>query len=90
MTKKYAIEQFKYYEKSDMYSIYDAYGRPSYRKVEAWNRCKDMAREYHGESLKVISHNTYMFTAGFTFEADGKKMFMMIAPSSNLAVEIGE
>ena len=45
--------------------------------------------EYSGWGLKVITANTYIFTAGFEFTGEeGQVMFMYITPSQNTAVEV--
>lgn len=78
------------YRNSTCYELWDAYGRCSVKKREAWEYCKRLCREFEGEDLKVISYNTYMFTAGFMY-ADpktGELMFMYISPSYNQPVSM--
>lgn len=88
MTRKELEANYKRYQNSSMYSLYDAYGRPSQKKYDAWKRCEVFCKECGGESLKVISYNTYVFTAGFVFVKDGKRMFMLITPSTNREIEV--
>lgn len=76
------------YKQSDMYSLYDAYGRFSHAKRDAWRYCEDLCRKYDGHGLKVITVNTSQFTAGFEFEEDGKGKFMYITKASDTVVDI--
>lgn len=76
------------YATSDMYDIFDAYGRPSIYKVRAWEYCKELCHKFSGWGLKVISRNTSIFTAGFEY-ADpetGEVIFMYINPRYDIAV----
>lgn len=46
--------------------------------------------ELNGNGLKIISHNTSIFTAGFEYcdEKDGTAKFYYITPSYDCAVDI--
>ena len=57
------------------------YGRPSFRKEDAWDFCKMLCGEYNGSNLRIISHNGFQFTAGFIYEEEGEKKFMYITKS---------
>lgn len=87
MTKQ-AQGAYERYQNSNMYSIYEAYGKPSQAKVRAWHYCMKLKEEKNGKGLKVIGKSCHFFSAGFTFEEDGKKMFMWITPSTDRAFEI--
>ena len=79
---------FESYQKSNMFDLYDAYKSFSPAKAKAWEYCKELKREKNGIGLMVISANTFMFTAGFTFEEDGKQMFCYITPSADTFAKI--
>lgn len=87
--KKVARGNINRYSKSDLYTLHHAYGRPSYAKENAWNYCIDLMRKYDGYGLKVISYNTFMFTAGFMFtdKETGVLQFMFITPNYDIAVD---
>lgn len=81
---KYMLSMYDRWRNSNMDNIFKAYGRPSMKKIEAWEYCEDLCRRYNGHGLKVISRNIYKFTAGFAGEtADDdtgelKKIFVFI------------
>lgn len=79
------IESWK---RSADYSLDSAYGRYSSAKANAWKYCRELCAKYEGRGLKVISHNTYMFTAGFEYDniETGEVMFMFITPSYDVTV----
>ena len=84
---------YERYTASDNYSLYDVYKTFSPAKARAWECCKDLCDRNGGYALKVISANTFAFTAGFcvdTFQnPDGSegdtshKVFFYITPSSD-------
>lgn len=87
-----AIGSYRSYLESGYYDINQAYANPSYAKIRAFKDCWWMCKQLHGTGLKVISKNTFVFTAGFEFVNDetGEVMFMYITPNYNYAVGIGE
>lgn len=78
------------YNRSGYHDIYEAYDRPSSNKVSAWKYCQNKCSSYNGRGLKIISRNTYTFTAGFEFDnpETGELMFMFITPSYDVAVPL--
>lgn len=78
------------WKRSRDYSLYDAYGRFSSKKAAAWDYCEDLCNKHNGRGLKVVSHNTNIFTAGFEYEdpETGVLMFMFISPNYDVAVEM--
>ena len=76
------------YLNSTMFHLLDAYQRFSQNKANAWDYCESLMAKKNGHDLKVISKNTFIFTAGFLFEEDGKEMFMFITPNYDQAVEM--
>lgn len=86
--KRQARGQYESYKRSTTYSLYEAYGRHSKAKADAWAYCERLMADYNGYGLKVISHNGYMFTAGFEYEYEGKHMFMYITRFKDIAVEV--
>ena len=79
---------YRNYIASDILNIYQAYRKPSSKKANAWEWCKDLCRKYDGESLKVVSYNDNYFTAGFEFEKDGKRYFCWITADHNRYMEV--
>lgn len=84
-----AAENIDTYNRSNSYDLYDVYGTFSRAKVNAWNYCRRICYENNGSGLKVINHNTFIFTAGFTFTdpETGVIKFMYITPSYNTVVD---
>lgn len=77
------------YNYSTDYRLEDVYGRYSSAKARAWNYCVELMKKYNGYGLKVLSSNTFMFTAGFLFEdkETGAVQFMFITPSYDCVVD---
>lgn len=59
----------------------DVYGRYSSAKAVAWRDCERKCAERNGYGLSVITYNTNVFTAGFTYEGEMGKMFFVMMPS---------
>lgn len=59
----------------------DVYGRYSTAKAVAWRDCERRCAEKNGYGLSVITYNTNVFTAGFTYEGEMGKMFYVMTPS---------
>jgi hypothetical protein len=78
------------YNNSTAYGLYDVYDSFSQAKSQAWDYCKELCNKYNGYALKVVSFNTFMFTAGFEFvdENTGVVMYMHITPNYDTAVEM--
>lgn len=82
------------YERSKDYrwtysSIFQAYGRPSSAKISAWEHCERLRDEFNGTNLRVLSRNTFMFTAGFEFEDEnGVINYMLITPTVEMYAEV--
>lgn len=91
MTRKnLAKANYEYWKRSEWDELWKAYGSASTAKYRAWERCKQLMYELGGHGLRVISKNSFIFTAGFTF-ADpdtGVEKFMYITPSYDTAVEV--
>lgn len=59
-------------------NIYDAYERPSFYKVRAWDRCKALAYELEGSTPLILGHNSMAFSVGFIGWVEGVKSFVYI------------
>lgn len=81
MTNRHIKSAYERYQHSDIYSLYNAYGKPSEAKQAAWNYCINLCAKYNGFSLKVVSYNTCIFTAGFLFYQNDKLCYMHITPN---------
>lgn len=85
-----ALNQYPYYQQSCAHDLSDVYDSYSTAKAQAWRYCEDLVAKHDGWGLRVISHNIFMFTAGFLFrdpETDALK-FMYITKTSDTAVEV--
>lgn len=81
MNKK-VIGNYARYKASTARDLYGAYTTPSYKKRRAWEYCRETCAAAGGHDLRVVSWNTFVFTAGFTFtDADGVPTFCYITPS---------
>lgn len=77
------------YEKSTATNLSEVYGRYSTKKAEAFNYCLNLMKRYNGWGLRILTHNSFVFTAGFEFvdPITSHAMVMYITPSKNEAVE---
>lgn len=69
-------------------TITEAYGRPSQAKKDAWDYCVGLCKEHNGKNLTVVGKTCDIFTAGFTFEEDGKRFLCYITPSNNYKIAL--
>ena len=53
------------YEHSTMYSLFDAYKKPSSRKIQADKDCRSLYGKEQGYIYKIIAANTFTFTAAW-------------------------
>ena len=86
--KKQARDAYERWQRSDMDELYKAYGSASSAKWNAWEHCKETCYVLGGWGLRVITKNTYMFTAGFLFEKDGVTKFCHITPTHKEIIEV--
>lgn len=86
--KRQALGHYEMYLRSSHTSLRDAYGSYSRAKEDAWEYCKELMNKKNGYGLKVITANSFMFTAGFLFVEDGTEKFMYITKSKDIAVEV--
>lgn len=87
MTKR-NTEIMNQYLSSRYTDLNSAYTKCSYKKQRAWEYCQNLCKDNNGTGLKVMSKNTYTFTAGFTFTKDGHNYLMYITPSRDEAIAL--
>lgn len=85
-----ALNQYPYYQQSCAHDLSYVYDRYSTAKAVAWKYCEDLMAKHDGWGLRVISHNCFMFTAGFLFrDPDTHALkFMYITKTYDQAVEV--
>ena len=62
-------------------SIYQVYGRPSYRKQSIWYKIQSICDKLNGRNLTVTSYNCMFFSCCFEFTHNRKKYQMSFTPS---------
>ena len=86
MTKR-ELDIFTNYATSNNRTLHDVYGTFSQAKEKAYDYCLGLMRKYDGSNFKIISFNTFMFTAGFTFtDEQGNDCMMYITPSQDKVI----
>lgn len=87
MTKRNSaiVESYKSATHSELYEVYDRY---SSAKAKAFDYCKGLCAKKNGNGLRILSANTFVFTAAFTYEENGKSYLMYITPSNDLPIEL--
>ena len=85
-----ARNHYKEWKRSGDYTLDCVYGSYSAKKERAWRYCQRKTTELNGYELKAISHNRWMFTAGFEYydEKAQTVKFYYITPSYECAVNI--
>lgn len=88
--EKIALSRYADYQRSNATELFDVYGRYSVYKAHAWDYCQDMMHRHDGWGLRIISHNTNIFTAGFLFNdpETGALKFMYITKNYATVVEV--
>ena len=62
---KQAERYINAYNRSDIYSLNQAYGRPSTEKTRADYSCRMMMENEGGHGYKIISYKTFQFSAAW-------------------------
>lgn len=62
---KQAERYINAYNRSRMYDLRDAYGKPSTEKTRADYSCRMMMQEEGGHGYKIISYNTFQFSVAW-------------------------
>ena len=62
---KQAERYINAYNRSDIYSLNQAYGRPSTRKTRADYNCRMMMESEGGHGYKIIGYNGFYFTVAW-------------------------
>lgn len=70
------------YLSSNKFTLDDAYNNYSYHKEVAYNRIKTICAENNGVCVKIISHNSQIFTAGFMAKENGYLCLYYFTPYS--------
>lgn len=79
----YYIE--KYGERESIYSIYE---RPSQKKFNANEYCKQLKKELNGVKYCLLGHNSDFFSVGFKFEENGKQYLAYITHANNYKIAL--
>ena len=87
--EKIAKANINRYINSTDYTLAHVYGKYSIAKAHAFEYCENLMRKLNGWGLKILSHNTFMFTAGFLYNDpdNGNIKFMYITPSYDTATD---
>lgn len=64
-TTKQAERYINAYNRSNIYNLNQAYGKPSTEKTRADYSCRMMMQEEGGHGYKIISYNTFQFSAAW-------------------------
>ena len=64
-TTKKAQAFINAYNRSNIFDLYEAYANPSTAKTRADYSCRMMMQEEGGHGYKIISYNTFQFSAAW-------------------------
>ena len=65
--KAHGAARWAYNNGTSYGDIFDAYGKPSAAKVDAWERCKRICAAFNGEALRNVGKNCMKFSAVFQY-----------------------
>lgn len=69
-------------------SIFDVYHRPSYEKLNAERRCRELEHQFNGWGFHICSHNTFGFSAAFAFEGeDGNTCWVLVTKDNTYVIK---
>lgn len=80
-TKSQAKKFYRNFINSHCCDIFEAYARPSYRKIKAFKYCEDLEKQYNGHGLRITGYNTCTFSAAFIGVVEDKPHLFYITPS---------
>lgn len=72
--ERYWIQQYEY---ARYKSIYDAYEKPSYKKVRIESDIKQKMYDMNGQDYRILSKNGFHFSCGFVVD-DGDNQFLVV------------
>lgn len=78
------------YIKSNLYTLNDCYTNASYYKQIAYNRCRDLVKEYNGRQSRIIGYNSQTFSFGFIGTINEKPAFFYITKDYDRYIYIDE
>ena len=84
---KQAERYINAYNSSDIYSLNQAYGKPSTEKTRADYSCRMMMQQEGGHGYKIISYNTFQFSAAWI---SGNSLRIETACNSFIIPEVAE
>lgn len=61
------------YQGATMSKLKEAYNRPSWAKIEAYEKCKNLMREMNGYGMKITGYNCHKFYCGCIAFHKGQK-----------------
>jgi hypothetical protein len=70
---KQAQAFIKAYQGATMTKLKEAYNRPSWAKIEAYEKCKNLMREMNGYQMKITGYNCDAFSCGCIAYHKGQK-----------------
>ena len=81
LTKKQITDYYARWLRLPTRDLRDVYASYSAKKARAWRECICKEVEKNGYGLSVLTYNTNVFTAGFTYKGATGKMFYVMTPS---------
>ncbi len=67
-------------------SIYTAYGRPSYRKVNAFNHIESEMNFVGGYGMRITGAGSSIFTCAYILPVDNKEYLIYHTPTYRFAI----
>lgn len=71
---------YERYLKSNIDNILDCYDNPSTFKSMVEDNIREFMDKIGGRNYRIISYNSFVFTAGFTCISNGVNIFVYVTP----------
>ena len=92
MLHKNLSREYEMYLNSEKINLSDVYRNYSNKKEQAFKRCQEFCRALHSSKMRIISHNTFIFTVGFICDGptSGEPMFVYITPTYDFSDSLAD
>lgn len=85
MKKDQIISAYKLSTKTNLFEVYE---RPSQKKISSYTLLLIEMRKNNGKNMKILSHNTNMYTCAYEFEKDGKRFLKYHSKTKELEIAL--
>ena len=85
MKKDQIINAYNLSSKSHLFEVYE---RPSQKKISSYTLLLIEMKENNGKNMKILSHNSRVYTCAYEFEKDGKRFLKYHSKTKALEIAL--